>query len=142
MPTARQSAGKLLSRTALLQLAGSEDMQAFFRELLAAVVLKEDLKIQTTASTEPAPGTFSLPGARETLMTRDGGFAIRLYADEDMPVGTVVTAGVNGYSSCRAHVVASKETPIGVIHEAVRAGDLATVVVAGMARVRVPEIEA
>lgn len=137
MPTARQDAGKPLGRLALLQLAGSDDKTAFYRELLSSVVLKEDTKIQDAASENPAPGTFSFPGGRETLMTRDGGFAIRLIADEDMPVGTVVTAGVAGYSSCRAHVAASKEPPIGVTHESVRAGDLATIVVAGMARVRV-----
>jgi hypothetical protein len=135
MPTARQTAGKLLGRTALLQLAGSEDKEAFFRELMSSVVLKEDLKIQDAAQENPAPGTFSLPGARETLMTTDGGFAIRLLADESMPRGTVVTAGAAGYSSCRPHDASSKEPPIGVTHTSVNAGDVVSVVVAGMARV-------
>ena len=135
MPTARQTAGKLPGREALLSMLNDPDKINFLKTLLSSVVLKEDLKIQNAAQENPSPGTFSLPGARETMFTRDGGYAIRLLADQTMAKGTVVTAGEAGYSSCRPHVAASKEPPIGVILEAVNAGDLATVVVAGMARV-------
>ena len=138
MPTARQTHGKTLGRNALLQLAGSEDQQAFVRELLSSVVLKEDLKTPSPDQGTGAHGTASLPSMRDVMFTREGGIAVRVLADEDLHKGEIVTAGDSGYISCRKTVAGYEATtpPFGVVFEDVAAGDIATVVIAGMARVK------
>ena len=143
MPTARQTHGKTLGRNALLQLAGSDDQRAFIRELLSSVVLKEDLKTPSPDQGTGAHGTASLPAMRDVMFTREGGIAVRVQADEDLAKGEIVTAGHSGYISCKKVVAGEESThpPFGVVFEDVAAGGIATVVVAGMGRVKVPAIE-
>ena len=138
MPTTRQVSGAVPGRDALLALAEAEDKTEFYRALISAAVLKEDLKVKETDTSNAAPGTTSLPSNREVMFTRDGGVAVRMRATENLERGDVVTAtDGQDYVSCRKHVANDKEPPVGVIHESVVSGDLATVVVSGMARVKI-----
>lgn len=141
MPTARQTAGKLPGREALLSMLNDPDKTKFLTTLLSCVVLKDDLKIETAAQEHPSPGTWSLPGVRDVLLTRDGGIAVRVLADENLAAGTIVTAGRASYPSCRMYKANEQTTypPYGVIFEDVQAGEMATVVIGGLGRVRIAD---
>lgn len=132
MPTAKPEFGSLPGRMTLLQRLAAKDTEGVLRELISAVVLKEDTH---TDSSDPTPSTVSFPAGRETLLTRDGGYAVRMIADVAMERGTVVMAGDGGFVSCKPCAVGAK--PTGVILESVKANDTATVVTGGLARVKV-----
>lgn len=138
MPTADQKSGRTMGRTALMGLLAQDDLKLVLRELLSSAVLKEDFKAPDPQAGHSIPNASSIPNAREVVFTNEGGMAVRLYADENLAKGDVVTAGAAGYGSCKKHIAAtpSDNPPFGVVFDSVLAGDLATIVVSGLARVK------